>query len=100
MQKIPVVRRIPVPVHKKPEQSYTHRVQIGMPATMTTTSVSEEHGNNHTSSEENVNYVDGKTQEKIAKYGGFQYRDFLPQDFSVADWIHEGAHKVADQVNQ
>jgi len=61
MQKVPVVRRIPIPVHKKPEESYTHRVQIGMPATMTTTSISEDNGNNFSSSEENLNFVDGRT---------------------------------------
>lgn len=86
-----MVRRIPIPVHKKPEQSYTHRVQIGMPVTMTTTSVSEDN-DGFSSSEEYNNKIDRRTSEKIAQYGGLAYREFLPENAPVAGWIHENIH--------
>lgn len=41
-----------------------------MPVTMISTSMSE-HKDGEDSLEEDMNHVDGKVQEKIAKYGGY-----------------------------
>lgn len=106
MQKVPVVRRIPVPVYKPADQNYTHRVQIGVPADMVSVSSEDDRKKNDrkkddknkddsNSTEEILNHVDGKTMEKIAKYGGKDYSDFLPKNVGVAEWIHEGIHKQA-----
>lgn len=54
------MRRIPVPIYKKADPSYTTHVQIGMPAQMTSTSADD--GLDHyddDSSEENKNHNDG-----------------------------------------
>lgn len=55
MKKVPVIRRIPVPVENKTDGSFTNVVQIGLPNPMTS-SVSDSYDNSHddpNSSEEN-----------------------------------------------
>lgn len=52
MQKVPVIRRIPVPIYKKPDESYTNYVQIGMPAKMIQTTASDDYDWNDSHSEE------------------------------------------------
>lgn len=54
MQKVPVIRRIPIPIYKKADASYTNRVQIGVPENMISTSaddgydgLSDEENNTH-----------------------------------------------------
>ena len=65
---------------------------------MVTTSI-EEDKKDYSSSEENLNYVDGKTQAKIARYGGQLYQEFQPRNAPEAGWIHEGIHRAANEVN-
>lgn len=43
-----------------------------------------------------MNYVEGKIQEKIARYGGKEYTEFQPQNEKVASWLHEGVYHNAD----
>lgn len=86
-QKVPVIRRIPVPVAKKLDESFTHRVQIGIPDEMTRTSASvrDDVENSMESSEDYVTLRKAEKMKNDYLYQNFPRNDRIPSKFFQKD---------------